>query len=255
MSGTGMQRRGTAGRGRLITIMLGASLVAAACGGTAAAPSGTEAPRASSSTPAGPTAASGSSLTASPAGGSSLPTDATASGSTPPIDSSTDVCAPFAGGARPPATADVKALLGRMPKTVDGEPVRDPKAYPAMQVFCSGSGDGSQLVQVFALQFGLDLRTFVMGQFGATVDKFATLVEVTRAPGKDGNAILPALTALGIPFDPASATQANVGGKAVMSMSDGDLKHYLFVDGDTIWTFTLQTDAQAAKLIAKLAGG
>ena len=250
MKGIGMQGRGTAGRGRLITIMLGASLVAAACSGTAAGPSAAQAPGTSNSPPAGaPTVP-----TASPAGGGSLPTDAPAGASTPPIDLSADVCAPFAGGAEPPATADVKALVGGMPKTVDGEPVRDPKAYPAMQVLCSGPDDGNTLVQAFAQQFGLDLRTVVIGRFGVTVDKYATLVEVIRAPGQDGNAILPAFAILGVAFDPASATPTNVGGKDVTYMKDGDTRHYLYVDGDTIWTFTLQTDAQAAKLLAKLAG-
>jgi hypothetical protein len=250
MKGTGMQLPGTGRQGRLITIMLGASLVAAACSGTAAAPSAAETPGTSNSSPTGATTIP----TASPVGASSLPTDAPAGASTPPIDPSADVCAPFAGGAQPPATADVKALVGGMPKTVDGEPVRDPKAYPAMQVLCSGPDDGNALVQAFAQQFGLDLRTVVIGRFGVTVDKYATLVEVIRAPGQNGDVILAAFAVLGVAFDPASATPANVGGKDVMYMQDGDRKHYLYVEGDTIWTFTLQTDAQAAKLLAKLAG-
>lgn len=250
MEGTGMQRRGTAGRGRLIAMVLGASLFAGACSGAPAASSGSQSPLAPSLTPAGATTVP----TASLAAGSSVSTDPPASGSTPPVDLPTNVCAPFAGGAQSPASAEEKALVARMPKTVDGEPVRDPKAYQALQVLCSGPDDGDQLVQVFAQTFGLDLRTVVMGRFGATVDKYATLVEAIRAPGQDGNAIVPALGALGVAFDAASATRASVGGKDVMYTADGALKHYLYVDGDTIWTFTVLTDAQAATLLARLGG-
>lgn len=245
-----MQRRGPAGRGRLATILLGASLVAGACSGAPAAASGTTTPLASSSAPAAATTVP----TESPAAGSSLPDESPTSGSSQPVDAPTGVCAPFAGGAQPPATADVKALVDRLPKTVDGVPVRDPKAYQGMQVFCSGSDDGDQLVQAIAQTFGLDLRTVVMGRFGATVDSYATLVEVIRAPGQDGNAVLPAFAALGAAPDPALATRASVGGKDVGYITDGAGKRYVYVDGDTIWTFTVLTEAQAATIIAVLAG-
>ena len=168
------------------------------------------------------------------------------------IDPSIDVCAPFAGGAKPPATAEETALVERMPKTVDGEPVRDPKAYPAMQVFCSGADDGNELVQVIGEEFGVDLRTALLGQFGASVDGYAALVEVIRAPGQDGMAALPAFAALGGPFHPESATQVSVAGKDVMYIEVGDGRRYQYVDGDTIWSFSVLTEAQAATLIAAL---
>lgn len=245
-----MQRREAAARCRLIIMVLGASLAAGACSAAPAASTGSEKPLATSSPPAAATTVPSAPATA----GSPAPSEPIGGGSVPPVDSATGVCAPFAGGAQPPATAAAKALVARFPKTVDGEPVRDPKAYPAMQVLCSGGDDGDQLVQAFAQSFALDLRTVVMGRFGATVDSEASLVEVIQAPGQDGQALLPAFAALRIAFDPGSATQASVGGKAVMTIPDGDGKRYQYVDGDTVWTFTLRTDAQAATLLAKLAG-
>jgi hypothetical protein len=228
-------------------MMLGGSLVAAACGGAPTASSGTVAPPASSTAPAGGTPGP----IDSPADGSALPTDQ-AGGSTPPIDLTTDVCAPFAGGAKPPATAEVNALLEAFPKTVAGEPVQDPKANPAMQTFCSGTDDGNEVVRVIMEDFGLDLRTVVLGRFGAIVDSYSTLVEAVRAPGKEGDAFLVPMIAMRIALDPTSATQASVGGKDVLYLEDGGVTRYQYVDGDTLWFFTVQTEAQAASIISAL---
>lgn len=242
-----MKRRTTAGRRLLITMMLGGSLVAAACSGAPPAATGTVTPLTSSSAPAEETTVP----TGSPAVGSPLPSDAPAV-SAGAIDPSEDVCAPYAAGARPPATAEEKALLDRMPETVDGEPVRDPQAYQAMQVFCSGADDGGELVQVFVEEFGLDLRTIVMGRFGATVDSYTVVVEVIRAPGQDANAMLTGFAAIGVAFDPGSGTPASVGGKDVTYREFGGEKRYEYVDGDTIWHFTVLTEAQATALITAL---
>ena len=237
--------------GRLITGMLGASLIVAGCGGgTPASSSATGTPLASSSAAAEATTVP----TGLPADGSALPTDPPASASAASFDPATDICAPFAGSAEPPPTADVTAMLERYPETVDGQPIQDPKAHQAMQVFCSGADDGNVLAQVIAQEFGVDLRTAVLGNFGATVDSYFGLVEVIRVPGQDGNAALPAFAALGGAIDPEQGTQASVGGKDVKVLDLGGAKRYQYVDGDTIWAFTVETDAQAAKLIAALAG-
>jgi hypothetical protein len=227
--------------------MLGSSLVAAACSG--ATPGATETASAPASNPAPSDEATVP--TASPADGSALPTDG-AGGSTPPIDLTTDVCAPFAGGAQPPATAEVNALLETFPKTVGGEPVQDPKANQAMQTFCSGTDDGNEVVRVIAEEFGLDLRTVVLGRFGAIVDSYSTLVEAVRAPGKEGDAFLMPMVAMRIALDPTSATQASVGGKDVLYLESGGVTRYQYVDGDTLWFFTVQTEAQAASIISAL---
>lgn len=239
-----MDERGTL-RHLGISIVLGASLVAGACSGSPAASSATDTPVASSSAAAAATAVP----TDPPAEGSPLPSDPPATQSFEPPN---NVCEPFVTGAPPLPTAEEAALLERMPETVDGEPVREPSAGPAMEVFCSGPDDGDELVQVFIEEFGLDLRTVVLGRFGATVDTYATLVEAFRAPGHDGNAIFPALVALGGAVDPASATQTSVGGKSVSYIENGDRRRYQYVDGDTIWTFTVLTEAQAAAIIAAL---
>jgi hypothetical protein len=240
-----MKRRGTARRGRLVTAILAGSLVAAACSGAPTASTGTGASLAASSAPADGTTAPA----ASPADGSALPTDP-GGGSTPPIDLATDVCAPFAGGARPPATAAETELLDAMPKTVDGGPVSDPKANQAMQTFCSGTDDGNEVVRVIAEDFGIDLRTVVLGRFGATVDAYSTLVEAIRAPGEDGNAVLPAFAVMGITIHPGEGTKATVAGKDVLYREVNGGRRYQFVDGDTIWFFTVKTEAQAAAVIA-----
>jgi hypothetical protein len=169
------------------------------------------------------------------------------------FDPSIDICAPFAGSGEPPPTADVTALLERFPDTVDGQPVSDPKAHPAMQVFCSGADDGNELAQVIAQEFGVDLRTAVLGNFGAIVDSYFSLVEVIQVPGQDGNAALPAFAALGGAIDPTQGTMTNVGGKDVKVLDLGNAKRYQFVDGDTIWAFMVETDEQAATMIAELA--
>ncbi len=242
-----MKRRGTARRGRLITAILAGSLVAAACSGAPTASTGTGAPLASSSAPADGTTAPA----ASPVDGSAVPTDP-GGGSTPPIDLTTDVCAQFAGGAEPPVTAEVKALLETFPKTVDGEPVQDPKANPGMQTFCSGSDDGNELVRVMAEEFGFDLRTVVLGRFGATVDSYTTLVEAIHAPGQDGNVFLPVFIVMGVAFHPTEAIKASVGGKDVAYREVNGGRRYQYIAGDTIWLFNVKTEAQAASIISAL---
>ena len=245
-----MSRHGMAVSRPLIIMILGAGLVAGACSGPSAPSQATAAPLASSSA-----AAEGTTTpTDPPADGSALPSDPPASASAVSFDPAIDICAPFEGSAEPPPTADVTALLERFPETVDGQPVSDPKAHQAMQVFCSGADDGNVLAEVIAQEFGVDLRTAVLGNFGAIVDSSFTLVEVIRVPGQDGNAALPAFAALGGAIDPGQGTMANVGGKDVKVLDLGNAKRYQFVDGDTIWAFMAETDAQAATMIAELAG-
>lgn len=247
-----MSRPAMATNRHLIMIILGAAFVAGACTGAAAPSSASAPPLASSSAAADVT----TTPTNPPADGTALPTDPTdapASASTASFDPSVDICAPFAGSATPPPTADVTALLERFPETVDGQPVSDPKAHQAMQVFCSGADDGNVLAQVIAEEFGVDLRTAVLGNFGAIVDSYFSLVEVIRVPGQDGNAALPAFAALGGAIDPTQGTMATVGGKEVKILDLGNAKRYQFVDGDTIWAFMVETDEQAATMIAELA--
>ena len=194
-----MTHHRTAVRRHVIAITLGAALVAGACAGAAAPSSATGGPAASSSAAAEATAA----RRTRPPTAAHLPTDPPASASAASFDPAIDICAPFTGDAEPPPSADVTAMLERFPETVDGEPIQDPKAHPAMQVFCSGADDGNVLAQVIAQEFGVDLRTAVLGNFGAIVDSYFSLVEVIRVPGQDGNAVLPAFAALGGAIDPA----------------------------------------------------
>lgn len=245
-----MQRRDTDRRGHLLTIILGASLAAGACSGAPTASSGTAAPLASTSALVDATTAPSD----APADASSLPTDPPASGSTQPVDTPKDVCAPFAGGAQPPATAEETALLDRMPKTVDGEPLRFQRAYRFIQDICSSENFPDDVVQAVMETFGLDLRTVVIGNFGVTVEGSMFSVEVYRAPGHDANTILTGLAAIGR-IDPADFRQGSVGGKDVMSLEDGyGGANYRYLDGDTIWAFNVLSDAQAAKIIAALEG-
>ncbi len=230
-----------------IVFVLVSAVIVACSGGAPTASTGTGASLPASAAPADGTTAPA----ASPADSSALPTDA-GGGSTPPIDLATDVCAPFAGGAKPPATAAETALLDAMPETVDGEPVSDPKANQAMQTFCSGTDDGNEVVRVIWEEFGLDLRTVVLGRFGASVDSYSTLVEAIRTPGKDMNAVIPAFVVMRIAFDPSEATQAKVGGRDVAYLEANGGRRYQYVDGDTLWFFAVQTEAQAAAIISAL---
>lgn len=243
-----MQRRNTVGRRRLISIIVGAGLVAAACSGAPAASPGTATPLASTSAPADVATVP----TDPPADASALPTEPPANETTQPIDPPKDVCAPFAGGAQPPATAEETALLDRMPRTVDGEPVTRQRAYRFIQDVCSSENFPDDFIQAVMETFGLDVRTVVIGSFGVTVEGYMFGVEVYRAPGQDANTILTALAAVGR-VNPAEFKPGSVGGKDVMYLEDGyGGKNYRYVDGDTIWEFDFLTDAQAATLIAAL---
>ena len=231
---------------RLITVIFASSLIAAACS-SAPAGSGAATLAASSSAPANST----TTPIESPTQGSPLPTSPSG-GSVASIDPGADVCAPFAGGAQPPVTAEETALLDAMPEAVGGEPVQDPKVNQGMQTFCSGADDGNELVRVMAEEFGFDLRTAILGRFGATVDGYSTLVEAIRAPGQDGNAFLPVFIVMGVAFHPTEATEASVGRQRRRVPRGQRRRRYQYIAGDTIWLFNVKTEEQAAAIISAL---
>ena len=220
---------------------LTAAFAFAACGGSTA----TSAPTGAGATGAVKTAAAGA-----------TPTAAATSGVVPTVGPG--------GSVAVPTFAPDNDLAAKFPASIDGSPVSDVTTalfVDVMRGFGAKDTDVQAIVAAFNT-FGVDFGKVSFGSASYEVDDDTVQLTALRTPGGDANKIIQNYsllagvfnTAPGATAEPVPAlTQSNIGGKNITLATDQDGNvTFLYVSGDTLFSWDGTTDAQNTKIAAAL---
>ena len=151
-------------------------------------------------------------------------------------------------------------LAAEFPTQVSGQPVTNVETSRYMDLLNLLASDHPEQIQGFqaAMQgIGVDPNAVSLGTADTTANGDDIKITAIRTPGVDANqllSVLPALAAAsGGDTTPPIVSQANIGGKNAIVLTDADENlSYVYVHGDVAWSTNSDNAADVATVFAAL---
>lgn len=151
-------------------------------------------------------------------------------------------------------------LAAQFPTQVGGQPVTNVTTSRYMDFLVAFDSDHPEQIQAFqaAMQgIGVDPNAVSLGGADTTVSDNGVTITAIRTPGVDATqliSVLPALAAAtGGDTTPPTVTQANIGGKNALVLTDTDENvTYVYVRGDVAWSSSSDDPTEVAAIFAAL---